>query len=227
MANLITLSRFPLLLALVLMLYLGNSTIRLLALPVFFVVFSLDTVDGFVARRRRETSLLGSVLDVVADRALELILWVVFSDLGLISVAVPLIVITRGVVVDGVRSVGTGRGEKPLGQARSTLGSFLIGSPWMRTGYSLSKGIAFGLLTLTWILQGRAGSTADTLRVVHSAAIVVTWIAVAFCLLRGLPILMETPALLSERPANAAPIPRAANERRGGEPNALSTERGD
>jgi CDP-diacylglycerol---glycerol-3-phosphate 3-phosphatidyltransferase len=226
MANLITLSRFPLLLGLVLMLYLGNPTTRLLALPVFLVVFGLDTVDGLVARRRRETSLLGSVLDVVADRALELILWVVFSDLGLIPVAVPLIVITRGVVVDGVRSVGAGRGEKPLGQARSKLGAFLVGSPWMRTGYSLSKGVAFGLLTLTWILQGRPALAASTVESIHLTAIIVTWIAVGLCLLRGLPILIETPALLSEGSARGTPVAHGASGRRAGEP-AAPTDRGD
>lgn len=199
MANLITLSRFPLLLILVLMLYLGNTTVRLLAVPLFFVVFMLDTVDGFIARRRGETSLLGSVLDVATDRTLELVLWVVFSDLGLISVAVPLIVITRGVLVDGVRSVGASRGERPLSQMRSGLGSFLVGSPWMRSGYSISKGFALGFLTLTWALQEFPGALAAS-AAIHTVASVLTWIAVVFCLLRGLPVLIEAPELLDERP---------------------------
>jgi CDP-diacylglycerol--glycerol-3-phosphate 3-phosphatidyltransferase len=201
MANLITLSRLPLLLVLILMLYLGNATVRLVAVPVFFVVLILDTFDGLIARRRGEASLLGSVLDIAADRVLELSLWVVFSDLGLISVAVPLIVITRGVLVDGVRSVGAGRGERPLDQVRSRLGSFLVGSRWMRTGYGLGKGLALGFLTLTWGLQGLSGPAANSAGTIHLIATILTWIAVGFCLLRGLPVLVAAPELLRDQPS--------------------------
>ena len=216
MANLITLSRFPLLLALILMLYHGNATVRLLAVPLFVVVFMLDTVDGFIARRRGETSLLGSVLDVATDRVLELSLWVVFADLGLIPVAVPLIVIARGVLVDSVRSVGTSRGERPLSQMHSRLGSFLVGSPWMRSGYSISKGFALGFLTLTWALQGLPGAAAASVATVHTVATVLTWIAVGFCLLRGFPVLIEAPELLQQGPsAPTRTVPPTDDDERG------------
>jgi CDP-diacylglycerol--glycerol-3-phosphate 3-phosphatidyltransferase len=211
MANLITLSRLPLLLVLILMLYLGNATVRLAAVPVFFIVLILDTFDGFIARRRGEASLLGSVLDIAADRVLELSLWVVFSDLGLISVAVPLIVITRGVLVDAVRSVGAGRGERPLDQVHSRLGSFLVRSSWMRSGYGVSKGLALGFLTLTWALQGLPGPAAGSAGPIHLVAIILTWIAVAFCLLRGLPVLVAAPELLRERPSRPGGPPAASS----------------
>jgi CDP-diacylglycerol--glycerol-3-phosphate 3-phosphatidyltransferase len=216
MANLITLSRLPLLLVLILMLYLGSATVRLLAVPVFFTVLMLDTFDGFIARRRGEASLLGSVLDIAADRVLELLLWVVFSDLGLISVAVPLIVITRGVLVDGVRSVGAGRGERPLDQVHSGLGSFLVRSSWMRSGYGVSKGLAFGFLTLTWGLQGLSGPAAGSAGTIHLVATIFTWIAVAFCLLRGLPVLIAAPELLSDRPSTPPAPSSGRNDPNGG-----------
>lgn len=218
MANLITLSRFPLLLLLILMLYLGDAIIRLLAVPLFVIVFMLDTVDGLVARRRGEASLLGSVLDIAADRALELSLWVVFSHLGLVPVAVPLIVITRGVLVDGLRSVGAGRGERPLGQMSSRLGALLVSSPWMRSGYSISKGLAFGLLILTWGLQALPGSIAASAEMTHSIATVLTWIAVGFCLLRGLPVLIEAPELVRERSAGPNHTARGLYDSAGGPP---------
>jgi CDP-diacylglycerol--glycerol-3-phosphate 3-phosphatidyltransferase len=202
MANLITLSRLPLLLILILMLYLGSAIVRLVAVPVFFLVLILDTFDGYIARRRGEASLLGSVLDIAADRVLELSLWVVFSDLGLISVAVPLIVITRGVLVDGVRSVGAGRGERPLDQVHSRVGSFLVGSSWMRTGYGFSKGLALGFLTLTWGLQGLSGPAAGSVGTIHLVGTILTWIAVGFCLLRGLPVLIAAPELLRNLPSS-------------------------
>jgi CDP-diacylglycerol--glycerol-3-phosphate 3-phosphatidyltransferase len=225
MANLITLSRLPLLLILILMLYLGNAIVRLLAVPVFFVVLILDTFDGLIARRRGEASLLGSVLDIAADRVLELSLWVVFSDLRLITVAVPLIVITRGVLVDGVRSVGAGRGERPLDQVHSRLGSFLVGSSWMRSGYGISKGLALGFLTLTWGLQGLSGPAASSAGTIHHVATIVTWIAVGFCLLRGLPVLIAAPRLLANQPSRPAGTLSSRHDSHGGSSAASSTGR--
>ena len=199
MANLITLSRFPLLLIFILLLYLGGGTVRLLALGLFIIVFLLDTADGIVARRRGETSLLGAVLDIASDRTLEFVLWVVFSDLGLIPVAVPLIVITRGVLVDAVRNVGASQGATPFSQTRGRWGQALIASRWMRTSYGVSKGFAFGLLTLAWGLQAYPQAT-DAAGTVLLAGQIVTWLAVAICLLRGMPVLVEAQGLLRASP---------------------------
>ena len=35
------------------------------------VIFALDAVDGYIARKRSETSKLGEVLDTLADRIIE------------------------------------------------------------------------------------------------------------------------------------------------------------
>lgn len=193
MANWITLSRFPLLLILVLMLYSGNAAVRLAAVPVFLIVFMLDTADGVVARRRGETSLLGSVLDIASDRTLEFVLWVVFAHLRLISVAIPLIVITRGVLVDAVRGVGASQGESPFSQMRSRLGKLLVASSAMRTVYSVSKGFAFGLLALALGLRTLAHPASEP---VLLAAQIVSWAAAAICLLRGVPVLVDAWPLL-------------------------------
>jgi phosphatidylglycerophosphate synthase len=71
LANWITVSRFPVLLSYVLILFLAPAEWRLAAVLLLFVGLMLDTVDGVVARRRKETSLIGSVLDIAADRKLS------------------------------------------------------------------------------------------------------------------------------------------------------------
>ena len=71
LANSITLARFPLLILLVWMLYTGGAWGRFLAVPGIVLLIGMDAFDGIVARRRNETSLLGSVLDIAADRAVE------------------------------------------------------------------------------------------------------------------------------------------------------------
>lgn len=191
MANWITVSRFPVLLAYVLILYLAPAEWRMAAVLLLFVGLMLDTVDGVVARRRKETSLIGSVLDIAADRSYELVLWVCFADLRLIPVAIPLIVIARTTLTDAIRSIGVSQGQAPFTQHRSRLGRFLVASGWMRSGYSVSKILAFLALA---IAQAAAGFPAGTFmenaaEPLGRVALVIAWVAAAICVLRGLPVI--------------------------------------
>lgn len=183
LADLITLSRFPVLLACVLTLYLGSAPVRLAGAALLFVGLMLDTVDGAVARRSGRTTLAGSVLDIAADRAYELVLWVCFADLGLIPVAIPLVVIARTTLTDALRTIGVVAGVAPFDQERSALGRFLVSSAWTRTGYSASKVVAFCGLAVAQALGGAAGPALGALRVA-------AWVAVSLCLLRGLPVIV-------------------------------------
>jgi CDP-diacylglycerol--glycerol-3-phosphate 3-phosphatidyltransferase len=188
MANVITIARFPLVLIYLLILYSGNSTAQLWNVPFIIVIFLLDTFDGWVARKRGETSLLGSVLDIATDRTLEYILWVVYAHLGLIPVAVPLIVLTRGVTVDAVRSVGMKNGLSAFDQIQSSRNRFLVGSRFMRAFYGIVKGAAAGFLTLAVPLVSLRSLWSAP---VYAAGLVFTWISVIICLLRGFPVLIE------------------------------------
>jgi len=71
LATWITLARLPLLGACLAILYLGSPPVRLVGVALLFVGLLLDTVDGLVARARSETSLMGSVLDIAADRTIS------------------------------------------------------------------------------------------------------------------------------------------------------------
>jgi phosphatidylglycerophosphate synthase len=194
LANWITLSRFPLLLLNILILYQGGPALRLIGVGLLFIALMLDTVDGIVARRSGQTSLFGSVLDIAADRTYELVLWVCFADLGLIPVLIPLIVIARTTLTDAFRSIGVGQGTAPLAQEESRLGRFLVGSPVMRTSYSVSKVVTFTGLALTQAFIGYPAHSefADLvpeLLVIFQAT---AWIAVALCILRGLPVIISS-----------------------------------
>ncbi len=90
LATSITLARFPLLVITILLLYFGGASGRLLAALLILLLIVMDAIDGIVARRRHEETLLGSVLDIAADRAVEIVLWVVFAQLGLISMFIPI-----------------------------------------------------------------------------------------------------------------------------------------
>ena len=193
LANCITLSRFPLLLIWILVLYLGSPPLRLAGVALLFVGLMLDTVDGVVARRTGRTSLFGSVLDIAADRTYELVLWVCFAELGMIPAAVPLIIVARTTLTDALRSMGLAEGAAPFDQHRTALARFLVGSSWMRTGYSVTKVTAFCGLALAEALSGFPAGTALGNAVGSMLGVLqaIVWLAVIFCICRGLPVIIS------------------------------------
>lgn len=199
LATWITLSRLPLLGACLAILYLGSPPVRLVGVALLFVGLLLDTVDGLVARARSETSLMGSVLDVAADRTYELSLWVTFAYLGLVPAVIPLIVLARTTLTDALRGVGVAEGTAPLEQQRSSLARFLVASPWMRTGYSSMKICSFCGLALAHACLGfpTESGARDVAPALLAAASALAWVTVLFCVVRGLPVIVEgvAPAL--------------------------------
>jgi CDP-diacylglycerol--glycerol-3-phosphate 3-phosphatidyltransferase len=186
MANIITLIRFPLLFLYLILLYFGDRASLLWNTPLILLIFALDGLDGWVARKRGETSLLGSVLDITMDRSLEYILWVVYAHLGLIPIAVPVIVLIRGTFVDAIRSMGMKDGVSAFEQIQSPLSRFLVSSRFMRAFYGLVKTLAATLLTLSYALAATPGQYG-----IYLAGVVFTWISVITCLMRGFPVIIE------------------------------------
>jgi CDP-diacylglycerol--glycerol-3-phosphate 3-phosphatidyltransferase len=188
MANLITLSRFPLLFLYLALMYFGGETAHLWNVPFIILIFSLDTLDGWVARRRNEASLLGSVFDIATDRTLEYVLWVVYAHLGLISVLVPIIVLIRGTSVDAVRSIGMKKGVSAFEQLQSPINRFLVRSRFMRAMYGTVKAAAAALLTLSYALPPDGSGWTS---LIYQGAMAFTWISVIVCVVRGVPVLIE------------------------------------
>jgi CDP-diacylglycerol--glycerol-3-phosphate 3-phosphatidyltransferase len=147
MANLITFLRFPLLFLYLVLIYFGGTTAQLWSIPLVAIIFFMDSVDGFIARLRGEVSLLGSAFDIATDRTMEIVLWVVFADLKLIPIAVPVIAIVRGTTVDAIRAVGIGNGLPAFDQVHHPVSRFLVSSRFMRDFYGVTKGLTFILLS--------------------------------------------------------------------------------
>jgi CDP-diacylglycerol--glycerol-3-phosphate 3-phosphatidyltransferase len=194
LANWITLSRLPLLVVVLWILFHGSPSVRLFGAALLFISLLLDTVDGLVARKRGETSLFGSVLDIALDRAYELSLWVAFAALGMIPFTIPLVVIARTTLTDAFRSIGVAKGIAPFDQHTSSLSKFLVGSPVMRSGYSITKVVTFVGLALAQAFGGfPAGELPGSLAEPMFGWLLVTaWIALGFCVFRGLPVIIGT-----------------------------------
>lgn len=129
------------------------------------------------------------------DRALEIILWVVFCHLGLIPLLIPLIVITRGTLTDAVRCVGTCNGESAFNQIKNPLGRFLVSSRFMRNFYGAIKGTAFAVLTLDFGFQTLEHAWSSW---IHPVAVLISWMTIVLTLVRGLPVILEEVSFLKK-----------------------------
>ena len=192
--NLITLSRIPLLIVVVALLYGTSAEAQYVAAGLVVVLILFDMLDGMVARAMKQTSVVGSVLDIAADRTVELVMWIVYADLDLIPVVIPIFVVARGAVVDALRAVAPAQGLTPFDLMRSRVGRFLVKSPWLRTPYGIVKAIAFFLLALE---RGLALTQAPAGSGVGLAAQIAAWLAVFLCAARGIPVLIEAPHALT------------------------------
>jgi CDP-diacylglycerol--glycerol-3-phosphate 3-phosphatidyltransferase len=205
-ANLITVLRFPLLVGIVLLLYLGGTVGQLIDAPLIVALILMDSLDGIIARRRDEQTLIGSALDIAADRAVEIVLWVTYAHLKLVSVIIPLTVVIRGALTDSIRNVALQHGQSAHSMMRSSWGRWLVASGYMRTGYAVTKAIAFTLLAVALGLK-TGGYAAE--RGVWIVASVFSWLALALCIVRGLPVVFEARRLFRSAEFQVAAPPAA------------------
>jgi CDP-diacylglycerol--glycerol-3-phosphate 3-phosphatidyltransferase len=189
LANLITLSRLPLLIALLaILLYASTWPWQLLGLVLLGVLFLMDWFDGIVARQRRQTTDLGAVLDIALDRTVENVLWIAFMYLDLVSFWVPVIFLVRSFVVDGVRGVALSRGKAGFTMMHTPWGRFLVASRFMRAFYGLAKVVTFACLWLTHALALQSPQYLISWQPLYQSLV---WLTVGLCILRGLPVLLD------------------------------------
>jgi CDP-diacylglycerol---glycerol-3-phosphate 3-phosphatidyltransferase len=193
MANLVTLSR---LLLLLLVVWLSYQPPTLWSFATFFLIifiFVSDGLDGYIARKRNETSLFGALFDIAGDRIVELTLWIVAADTDLVPIWVPLVFIIRGVIVDTIRSSNAvAEGVAPFALMRSPLGKFVVAGKFMRALYAVAKASAFAGLALQQ--PGPAllpGFWSEIGWLLTALTYFFVYLSVVLCVARGLPVMAE------------------------------------
>jgi len=214
MANLITVGRLLLLFIVIFFLYVAPISLAGVSMLSLIVVFAGDGIDGWVARRRGSTSQFGAVFDIAGDRVVEQVLWIVYAHLGVIPLWVPLLVVTRGTIVDALRSLSYADGMTAFGSRnmmRSPLSRWLTAGRFMRGFYGVAKAIAFvflaGLVGYEADGSGWLGAFYD-LAVVRWLGWSFVWIAVALTVIRGLPVIIDALTYASSQ-ASGTPAARA------------------
>ena len=200
LANLITAGRVGLVFVAVGLLYTHTVWGAVAAFVLVLTAIIMDWLDGFLARRTRSETPFGAVMDILGDRIVENVLWIVFAHLGLIPVWVPIVVVVRGFATDAFRSIALSQGQTPFGEKTmitSRIGRLLVSSRTSRALYAVAKVVAFCYLTLYLaLLNALPGSSPDGWRAAHEpalrlAGLGLVYFTVAFCVIRALPVVQD------------------------------------
>ncbi|MGH7444648.1 MAG: CDP-alcohol phosphatidyltransferase family protein [Longimicrobiales bacterium] len=203
MANLLTAARVILIFVIIAVWMradpIGSWWLDLLMVPLLAWAIFMDALDGWAARKWNEVSEAGALFDIAGDRIVELALWTFFAirtdptGQPLVPLWVPLVMITRTVVTDLVRSVAFAHGRTPFGPRSmqdSPWARQLTASRWSRAAYGGLKAVCFctlGIL-IAWQLAAPASPALAWLRIAVQVMVIAT---VVFSIVRAVPVLWD------------------------------------
>lgn len=198
LANIVSVSRIFVAYIAIAMLYMKTTWAYLIAFILTIIAFSMDGLDGYLARKLNQSSEWGSVLDILGDRIVEVSYWTAFAVLGWINILFPLVCVARAFTTDGIRSVALSQGMTAFGDKsmQSTKwGKFICASRFMRISYAVAKVLAFLLLIAvnTPGLELWAGTPT-----LHIITMIFAWAAIIFCVVRAIPVVVESPKLFNK-----------------------------
>ena len=105
---------------------------EIVALAIFVFASLTDAIDGWIARRKGEVTVLGQLLDPTADKLLIASALICLVDLGLVPSSAAIIIIGREIAVTGFRAMASSKGinipASAFGKAKMGSESWVIGA---------------------------------------------------------------------------------------------------
>jgi len=198
-ANIVSITRIFVAYGAIALLYVQTTWAYVLAFLLTAIAFSMDGLDGYLARKLNQSSKWGSVLDILGDRIVEVSYWTVFAVMGWISIWFPLVCVARAFTTDGIRSVALSKGYTAFGDTsmqQSKIGKFICASKFMRISYAVAKVAAFMLLIVVYTPGIEIWQGLPTLKFITMAF---AWIAIIFCVVRAVPVVAESARLFEDK----------------------------
>lgn len=195
LANIVSVTRIFVAYAAIACLYIQTTWAYIIALVLTIIAFAMDGLDGYLARKLNQSSEWGSVLDILGDRIVEVSYWIVFAVMGWLNIIFPLICVARAFTTDGIRSVALSKGMTAFGDKTmqsTSWGKFICASRFMRINYAVAKVLAF-LLLITVNTPGM--ELWNGTPILHIITMVFAWAAIIFCVVRAIPVVVESPKL--------------------------------
>ena len=108
---------------------------ELTAAAIFIVAAFTDTLDGILARRRKQITATGKLLDPIADKLLIASAFICLVELGAVPAWMVIIILGREIAVTGFRALASSKG-------------IIISANWLAKMKMLFESIAIILLIL-------------------------------------------------------------------------------
>ena len=107
-----------------------DISIKYLVCCILFVIASLtDFFDGYLARKNNQVTDLGKMLDSIADKILVNPVLVIFASEGIINPIVPVVVVTRDIVVNAIKMEAASHGKvvAAIGSGKIKAAALMVG----------------------------------------------------------------------------------------------------
>ena len=204
MANLLTILRMILAVISIEFIFSGRPDLVIASIFLTLIVIILDGLDGVVARALNEQSKFGSVFDILGDRVVENLYWIAFAIIGWVGVWVPMVVVARGILTDGLRSIALAQGFTAFGSStmmQNKFFHFLTASRFSRALYGFAKTVVFIMLIVANVpnMEYFNGMTVDSFLFytdiqpyLIKIADILVYVTVAMCIIRGIPVIIES-----------------------------------
>lgn len=170
-----------------------NPALNLTAISLIFICMLFDALDGYIARQLKTTTLQGSVFDILADRIIENIFFIFFTTTLMINIWCTFIIITRGLVIDALRSLFLSQDKTAFGQTtlhKTKWAREIACSRISRATYNIVKMLTF-MCYGALLMPHSAIFSVFPLDYVQILAKVCLWLTIIMCLLRALPVLID------------------------------------
>lgn len=133
-ANLVTLSRIALIPVVVAFYYSSLPTGQILATVVFVIASVSDWLDGYLARKLKQTSEFGAFLDPVADKLLVVVVLILLVTVHASLLLATAIIVAREILVSALREWMASQGKRAAvavafsGKLKTTVQMVAIGA---------------------------------------------------------------------------------------------------
>lgn len=190
-----------------------GAWMNLLGVGLTVTAVALDALDGHLARVKKMATPVGAQLDILGDRMIENMFFTYFAVVGMVSLWLPILFFARGAATDFLRALAMKAGHSGWGTSamlQSDLARSLVASRWSRGLYAGLKCVCFCYLGLELALTrgpvALLGPVSLDMHVaIRAGAQTLAWLTAAFCMVRGVPVLLEGWKFLAEQLAARAP----------------------
>ncbi len=125
-----------------------------------------DTLDGFLARRKRQVTTFGQLLDPIADKLLIISALICLVQVGRVLAWMAIIIIGREFAVTGFRAIASSQGyhipASPLGKAKMiletiTIALLILGPDLLNNFYIFARVGLWGIIVASVVSAAEYG----------------------------------------------------------------------